>query len=350
MLSQLKLIGYDLIGNQGNEGIRIAWQYDKSNHIVESASFQTHRKDVNDGVCGYTTSVSAGCVLRAMGCPCMFCRTGQVLPFTSFLSATDIAKENILMVLSDIYCSDYPHLKKSLREFAYMGQGEPGFSYTQVRLAIEITNKVMKKLNQTVYRHIIATVGVPEMIYAIKQDILSHFYSERVTLHFSLHATKSRDKIMPINKKINYNEVLSAMNDFVHITGEKPCIGIMLFKNYENGNDILYSNDIETIKHILNEIPPDKFRLSFCEFNGAYEIGNSQQFTCIESKEILNLSKELGFEAKLFSSFGKSELSACGLLGGQKPQNLLSDKLRGLEQQAETLINEAMQEITSQNL
>ena len=91
------------------------------------------------------------------------------------------------MVLADMHCDDHPALAGRPREFAYMGQGEPGYSYSQVRMAIELTNRAMKELGQTVYRHIVATCGVPETIQLFKSDI-QNYYTERVTLHLSLHA------------------------------------------------------------------------------------------------------------------------------------------------------------------
>lgn len=344
--SKLKLRGYDLLGEEGQEGIRYAWKYADNKNLLESAAFVEKTKGMNQNISGYTTSVSLGCILRSIGCPCSFCRTGKMLPFSKMLSAVDIAKQNILMVLTDLNCSDHIELRSNKREFAYMGQGEPGYSYTQVRMAIKITNAVMKTLGQEVHRHIISTSGVPEMIVAFKDDIKNIFFDSRVTMHFSLHATEERDSIMPINCIYPYKSVLGELSPLYNLTGEKPCIGIILFNKFKpSNNKFTYSNDTETIEKVLNDIDSSVFRISLCEFNNVGDLGKSESFEKTKTDEIVELAKEKGFEVKLFSSFGKKEKSACGMLGGKEPEKNISDKWIKLEEDADKLIKEALKEI-----
>jgi len=341
--SRISLAGYDFLGENGSDGIRYAWKYGRSQYLLESAAFVHRSKGKEELISGYTTSVSLGCVLRSMGYQCKFCRTGNVIPFIDLLSAKDIAKQNIFMVLADMNCASNSYLRDSKREFAYMGQGEPGFSYTQVRLAIKITDLVLDKLGQNIHRHIIATAGVPEMIYAYKTDIISNYYDSRVTLHFSLHLTKDRKTIMPIDEKYSYFEVLNAINGVEYVTGEKPCIGIMLFSNFAPKNaDYSYSNDLSNVESILKELDPSKVRLSFCEYNNADDIGTSSDISDIQAQEILSFAHEKGFDAKLFSSFGKEKLSACGMLGGKQPELQISKKWENLAMEADALVSDAI--------
>lgn len=157
----MDIVGYDILEDGG---LRYAWKDARFKKCIESAAFINRSKGKLEDICGYTTSVSSGCILRTQGNQCAFCRTGNVLPFGGLLTYKEIAKQNIFMVLSDIYCEDHPELHNKKREFAYMGQGEPGYSYSQVRMAIELTNTVMRELNQQVYRHIFATCGIPEAV------------------------------------------------------------------------------------------------------------------------------------------------------------------------------------------
>lgn len=341
--NQIKLVGYDLIGNLGDEGLRLAWLYNRKSYYLESAAFCHRRKGVDDYICGYTTSVSLGCILRSFDCQCTFCKTGNKLPFIDVLSAIDIAKQNILMVLIDMNCSQHTFLHNSQREFAYMGQGEPGFSYSQVRMAIKITDEVMRQLGQKVFRHVLATSGIPEMVYSFKNDFKSNFFSERVTLHFSLHLTSNRKLIMPIDKKYPFNSVLRAMDDVAVLTGEKPCIGILLFHEYSpRDSNYSYSNNMKNIRSILKELDPEKFRLSFCEFNDSPYVGSANVYNEHEANEILEFAREEGFEAKLFSSFGREESSACGMLGGKAPEHNAGEKWLKLEKRAEQLIADTL--------
>lgn len=334
----IAIVGYDKL-NDGKDGIRYAWSDSGAHPYVESAAFINKTKNVESDVCGYTTSVSKGCVLRSKGLACKFCRTGKNLPFSGFLSDKEIAKQNVFMVLTDIYCEDHPELKSKKREFAYMGQGEPGFSYQQVRSAIEITNRVMRELNQTVYRHIFATCGVPEAIRAYVND-LQDFFTERVTLHFSLHASNQREIIMPINSVFPYQDAVDELNKVYDISNEKPCIGIMLFNKFiPAGTSDVYSNTVEEILSIVKDLDPGKCRLSFCEFNPSIELGQALVFPNDRARELLDIVQKLGFEAKLFSSFGQKEQTACGMLGGKEPSHFASSKWIELDEMAADLVN-----------
>lgn len=296
----ISIAGYDVLGLDGQDGLRYAWKYKYGKNLVESAAFPQRSTTKKDDICGYTTSVSVGCALRSFGAQCAFCRTGNILPFYGPLSYRDIAKQNIFMVLSDMNCEDHPELHNRAREFAYMGQGEPGLTYVQLRYAIELTNRAMKKLGQTVHRHIFATSGVPESIEALKDDI-KNYYTQRVTLHFSLHATENRDLLMPIEKRWSYKESLYAMKDMYSLTGEKPCVGILLFKNFQpNCKAYTYSNDFKNIKKIIADLDPQIHRLSFCTYNSADDICRSAPYPTEEAEQILGYAQSLGFEAKLF--------------------------------------------------
>ena len=334
--------GYDLLGQTKPDGIRYAWGSERFGTLVESAAFNTRTKLGGEPICAYTTSVSAGCVLRAQGKACVFCRTGKTIPFGGLLTYKEIAKQNIFMVLSDMHCDDHPELADRPREFAYMGQGEPGFSYCQVRMAIELTNRVMKRLGQTVYRHIFATSGVPEAIKTFKDDV-EHFFTERVTLHLSLHAFDKRKMLMPINSIYPIEEVIAQANGLPRQTKEKTCVGVMLFWNYKARNcKEAYSTTVESVKPLLDMLNPSEYRLSFCEYNSSCETGEADVYPNEKAQALLRYAKERHFDAKFFSSFGCEELTACGMLGGKTPEHEPSTKRKELDVIAEKLIVESL--------
>lgn len=334
----IKIVGYDLLEHDRIEGVRYAWKDTRYRKYIESAAFVNKSKGKEGNICGYTTSVSVGCILKTNNHQCSFCRTGNLMPFEGLLTYKEIAKQNVFMVLADMYCDNYPELATKEREFAYMGQGEPGFSYSQVRMAIELTNKIMRELNQKVHRHIFATCGVPESIYCYKEDI-KKYYTEKVTLHLSLHATDKRDLLMPINTIYPFNESLKALEDIAEILGEKPCVGIMLFNNFSpRGKEIQYTNSLENVMKIVNLLDPQKCRLSFCEYNKSDELGYAEEYNTIIANQILQKVRERGFEAKLFSSFGREKKAACGMLGGKEPELYASEKWNELNHLADELI------------
>lgn len=342
--SQLSCIGYDLLGDLGKDGLRYAWKYKDKPFLVESAAFVRKSKlEEIPNVSGYTSSVSAGCILKPIGLACRFCRTGTMIPYAGSLTAHDIAKQNVFMVLTDIHCANHPDLSKNAREFAYMGQGEPGYSYVQVREAIKITDKAMNELGQDVYRHIVATSGVPEMVCAYKDDMRNHIFENRVTMHYSLHATKNREFIMPIDTLYSYKQVLAQLDEIIDITGEKPCVGIMLFRNFvPKGKIDAYSNDICRMRTIADELNPQRVRISLCEFNASVDTGTSEVWDYEESHLMKKVFEDKGFEVKLFSSFGREKNAACGTLGGAAPEHCSGIKWKNLEKRAEELVNKYM--------
>lgn len=332
------ITGYDLLGNQANEGIRYAWKLDHNSRYIESAAFINKTKGITSNICGYTTSVSAGCILRAQGMPCSFCATGNELPFSRLLTAKEIALQNVFMVLTDMECTDHPELRNKMREFAYMGQGEPGLSYQQIRDAIEITNDAMKQLGQEVYRHVFATCGISEAIKQYKQDIKS-FYTQRVTLHLSLHSFSERDKLMPINRVYPIKEVIKEAEQIKEISGEKPCVGILLFNHFsKHGLIDNYTTDIDEFKLILKELDPNLFRISLCEYNPIKNLDNIDEYPLEQMTKLTSLAQDMGFETKLFSSYGREKSTACGMLGGKEPDHVASAKWKALEQTAMRLV------------
>ncbi len=342
-MDRIKLIGFDELGDLGKDGIRYAWKIDENKYVLESASFFNKTKNILSDISGYTTSVSLGCVLRHLGCSCKFCRTGNLLPFCGFLSAKEIAKQNIVMVLVDMHNNSHHNVITKKREFAYMGQGEPGYSYSQLRMAIKITDYVLNNiLNQDVYRHIIATSGIPEMLYAVESDLKNDFYDSRITIHYSLHAVKNRSLLMPIDKLYKFEDSVETLKNISNITKEKICLGVILFKNFKPKNITEeFSTDINTLKEILNLIDTDHFRFSFCEYNESMDVGMSKTFPTEEAEKINEYFKNNGYETKLFSSFGRNEQSACGMLAGKSPINIVPEKWKDFEILASNYIDEA---------
>jgi len=340
----LNLTGYSLLGPSGADGIRYTWQIAHGCPLVESAAFNCRAKipvsHEDRAVSAYTTSVSAGCALSARHLACRFCRTGQALRYSGPLSSKEISLQNVLMVLMDTECEDHPDVCQNQREFAYMGQGEPGFAYSQLREAIRLTDRVMTQLDQRVFRHIIASSGVPEMIDSLLADLTSGFYGDtRITFHFSLHAADGRHALMPIERLYSHRDVIPRLTKLYETTGDKPCVGIMLFKNLALGARApRYSTNSETLEKIASLLDPKCHRISLCEYNEWGDLARNDPVTPAEAAQMAELLKSHDFEVKLFASFGKRENTACGLLGGTSPTFEPGGRLQSRYQQARRLV------------
>lgn len=329
---RLHPVGFSHLGQVNADGIRYVWQLRDNAPYIESAAFRARAKiltsEADRHISAYTTSVSGGCALTAAKMPCRFCRTGNTLRFSGPLSAKEIALQNVFMVLSDMEQTGQAAASNP-REFAYMGQGEPGYSYPQLREAIRITDKAMCALGQKVHRHLLATCGVTEMIDAFMSDLENNYFNgTRVTFHYSLHATRDRASVMPIENMYSYRNVIQRLPRLCELTGEKPCVGVLLFKNYRNGNSPqTHSTDMKEIENIAAELDPAVCRISLCEFNPCDSVGVNGEISQAEAAQLTAMLEDRGFEVKLFASFGRQENTACGLLGGAAPDIRADDQI-----------------------
>ncbi len=311
------LKGYVLLGSRGIDGIRYIWE--RNGHLVESVAFNERLKGSTDStetdISAYTCSVSYGCRLHTTNQQCVFCETGKI-PYGGDIYAEDIALQSIFMAEYDSDCPSYPQVRNNRREFAFMGQGEPGLCYPAIRRSIQLTDIAMNIIGQKVYRYIISTCGIHGFVDSLIDDINQGIFQNRVSLHFSLHAIDDdRSLLMPINKECDYISFIKDCEKLFAVTQDKIGIGILMFHNYlikseENMNSI--SMTIPRLERILRVLDKDIFRIDLCDVNSP--IGCERSVLSNEmASNLLNYVTSNGFEGKLFSSFDES-ISGCGML------------------------------------
>ncbi|MBU2634676.1 MAG: hypothetical protein KJ674_05565 [Nanoarchaeota archaeon] len=327
----------------GEEGIRYIWKIDnKDDYYVESGSFLRRTKlgegTKDESIKAYTTSVSLGCILSQKDDQCKFCVTGNTIPFTRLLSSREIALQNIFMMLDD----EVGDLSKNKREFAYMGQGEPSFSYKEVKEAIVGTDIIVKKLESKTYRHIFATCGNPYIIKKLSSDFKRGYFGDtKILLHLSIHSVNSRNQIMPINKRYPLKDVILSSEIFSKVSEEKVVINFLMFKEaILSKSGPLTTASKEEINNLIKLLNPKYHRIILCEYNPSNLIGINKFIEEKKVEEFEKIIKEAGFEVKKFISFGKEDRLACGLLGGKGSPNLDEDKIRFNLDRAIKLVNE----------
>lgn len=312
------LKGYSLLGALGIEGIKYVWSGKLGN--IESLAFNqrlrryTTEEDVNS-TSAYTISVSKGCQLSTFDSACLFCESGKK-SYVGSLSADDIALQCIFMASYDSQCPSYPHLRNNKREFAFMGQGEPGLMYPTIRRAIQITDQAMAKIGQQVSRYIISSCGLPDFVYALADDVKHGVFKNRVTIHFSLHAVEpDRCDIMPIDRHYPYREFIDACKYYYSITHEKTGVGILMFKGYKHSErKPNYSLTQNRLNNILSELDNNVFKIDLCTPNTTTGM-HHKSISNNDAQKLLGIARSNGFECKIFSSFGENIHSGCGMLG-----------------------------------
>lgn len=326
------LEGYRLIGGLGCDGIKYVWKKNSdidNNLYVESIAsnkrVRLNPTDKDEAISCYTASVSKGCQLSTFGSQCVFCETGtnKYTPLT----ADEIALQCIFMAEYDSDCPSYPIVRNNEREFAFTGQGEPGYCYSMVKRAILLTDAAMKRIGQKVSRYVIYTSGITDFIPTLINDYKNNIFSNKVCIHFSLNAIDDdRDNLMPINKQYPYKEFIQQCKLLYETTKEKIEVGILLMVNYKTNEDKYISLDTKKLKLILEELDPQVFSIDLCTVNKT-KMGTQRQLSNEEANKYLQIAKDKGFECKLFASFGDAEESGCGML---------SSSLNGLDEPGKT--------------
>lgn len=328
---QFTLNGHTLLGSRGMYGIRYYWK--KGEEGIESLAFNQRlcepigdaiKDQENQQISAYTVSVSFGCVLSTHLSQCRFCETGS-RNFKGFLSAEEIAMQNIFMATYDSACPSYPEVRTHKREFSFMGQGEPGYNYPAVREAIRITDIAMKELNQEVYRYNISTCGISDFIPMLISDIKAGMFRNPVTLHYSLHAIgDDRNRLMPINVDHNYSRFIKNCEKLYEVNDRKKIgIGLLMFKNFKpvkRGGEsefVPYTLTKDKLNAILNILNPEMFSIDLCDLNKTSLIDEQEEVSNEEALDLLKIAKDRGFEAKIFSSFASEQKAGCGMLSSE---------------------------------
>lgn len=205
-----------------NEMIKIS----KVQHDIDAHKYLFHLYDNNyiEAVLmehDYGLSV---CVSSEVGCNmgCRFCESGRRKKVRN-LEAYEMV-EQILLIEKDI--------GKRISSVVVMGIGEPFDNYNNLMDFIRIINDA--KGIAIGARHItVSTCGIVPKIYEFSNEDL------QVNLALSLHAPDDevRNKIMPINKAYNLNEVMSAIKDYIDKTNRRVTIEYVMLKDVNDSKE-----------------------------------------------------------------------------------------------------------------
>ncbi len=182
------------------------------------------------------------CVSSQIGCACGcdFCATGK-RGFIRNLTAFEIANQ-ILTIQKD------SGLK--VTNVVFMGQGEPFYNFENLNKAIKLINEY---LQIGIRRITVSTCGIVPRIYDMaKGDLIP-------TLALSLHAPNHnlREKIMPVEKKHNLDELKKSLKYFNEQTGDRITIEYVLLGGFNDTRECAFelSKLLKDIKCNINLIP-----------------------------------------------------------------------------------------------
>ena len=185
-------------------------------------SLQLHDKLLVEGVLIPSKNRLTACISSQVGCSlaCEFCATGT-LKLKRNLTAGEIYDQ--VFILNEEAMSNFG---KPLSNMVFMGMGEPLLNYNALLKSIHFITKE-EGLGISPKRLTVSTAGISKMIRKLGDD------GARFNLAISLHSANDskRDLLMPINQKINLEELRDSVRYFYDKTGSRVTYEYILFKD-----------------------------------------------------------------------------------------------------------------------
>lgn len=238
------------------------------------------------------------CISSQVGCAqgCRFCLTAKG-GFVRNLTKSEILAQ-VRDVINDI---DDP---KSLKNVVVMGMGEPLANYGNLVDALNIITDTRCGLAFSNHKVTVSTAGMVPRLDDFSRDTT-------VNLAISLNATdnKTRDMLMPINKKYPIETLLDACRKYKLHPRQSIMFEYILLKDINDSPDNAYR-----LAKILHSIKAKINLIAFNEHEGS-DFKQSEEEVMVNFKEIL---RKNNYIAVIRRSKGRDISAACGQLRFQK--------------------------------
>jgi len=234
------------------------------------------------------------CLSTQVGCRmnCSFCATAKV-KFKRNLTAGEIVSQVI----------EIEKENGNISNLVYMGMGEPLDNYDNVIKSVRILNHPLGK-NIGQRKITVSTCGlVPEIEKFAKEDL-------QVRLAVSLNAPndRTRDKLMPVNKKYPIEKLLHAVEAYSVKTGRRVTVEYAMIKGM---NDSI--KDAEELALLLKGARSNINLIAFNPFEGCRLLPSPPE-AIKQFREVLEAN---GFEVAQRFRRGVDIDAACGQLTGK---------------------------------
>jgi len=257
------------------------------------------------------------CFSSQSGCPlkCDFCLTAQ-LGLLRNLTVGEIV-EQIIIVLNDVYGigGETPHGTNLVG----MGAGEPFLNFENLIAALEIMSDE-EGLFIVPNRVTISTAGIVPKIYEFATLV------DRPHLAISLSAANDelRDKLMPINKRWNLGELMTAAKEFEGSLrrGERFTFEHVMLGDVNDGDA-----DANELAELLDQYQLSRVKINLIPHNGAEQLDYSaSSMTRVERfKSIL---ESRGISAYIRTPRGRDIYAACGQLAAMEEKSYKSESVK----------------------
>jgi 23S rRNA (adenine2503-C2)-methyltransferase len=277
-----------------SDGTRRYLMKTSEGHPVETVFIPTENRDT---IC---FSSQSGCPLK-----CDFCLTAK-LGLLRNLTTGEIV-EQIITVLNDVYGvgGETPHGTNLVG----MGAGEPFLNFDNLVKAIEIMG-IEDGLFIVPNRITISTAGIVPKIYEFAK------LENRPHLAISLSAPSDdkRNKLMPINKRWNLDELMTAAKEFEASLrrGERFTFEYVMLGG-ENDSD----SDARALAQLLEHYQLTRVKINLIPHNGAEQLDYSAS-TEARVESFKRTLESMGVDAFVRKPRGRDIYAACGQLAAME--------------------------------
>lgn len=252
------------------------------------------------------------CFSSQSGCPlkCDFCLTAK-LGLLRNLTVGEIV-EQIIIVLNDVYgaANETPHGTNLVA----MGAGEPFLNFENLIKAIEIMSEE-DGLFIVPNRITVSTAGIVPKIYEFAK------LEKRPHLAISLSAPNNelRDKLMPINKKWDIEELLKAAKEFQRSLkrGERFTFEYVLLGGVNDTDEHAFE-----LSKLLKRYDLTRVKINLIPHNSAEQL-DYEPTTPFQVDEFKNILEANGISAYVRTPRGRDIYAACGQLAAKSEPNLV---------------------------
>jgi 23S rRNA (adenine2503-C2)-methyltransferase len=246
------------------------------------------------------------CFSSQSGCPlkCDFCLTAK-LGLLRNLTAGEIV-EQIIIVLNDVYgeAAETPHGTNLVG----MGAGEPFLNFENLITALRVMADE-DGLFIVPNRVTISTAGIVPKIYEYAQ------LGDRPHLAISLTAATDelRDRLMPINKRWDLNELMKAAREFEKSLrrGERFTFEYVMLGGVNDRDE-----DADALARLLDRYKLSRVKINLIPHNGAEQL----DYQASTPERVAAFKKTLearGIDAYVRTPRGRDIYAACGQLAAK---------------------------------
>jgi len=245
------------------------------------------------------------CISSQVGCTltCSFCHTGTQKLVRNLNPSEMIGQ--VLIAREDL--NEWPTVKdnrvgqpRKLSNIVLMGMGEPLYNFNAVRDAMNIA---MDPAGIALSRRRItlSTSGVVPEIRKVGDEI-------GCMLAISFHATTDevRNKLVPINKRWNINQLLQALRDYPRLSNSERITFEYVMLDKVNDSD----EDAKRLIALIKGIPAKINLIPFNEWPGApYKRSSNNRI-----RAFADIIHNAGYSSPIRKPRGEDIMAACGQL------------------------------------